>query len=99
MDIVDIERHERGIVRVVMKHETPATPWARISAAALLTVFAELLGDPTHPRHHHRIGAERFLGGRRSCPGWTRSPTRRKAAGGSTPPIALPGSCSPWTSR
>ncbi len=46
MDIVDIERHERGIVRVVMKHETGRNAMGEDLRGALLTVFAELLGDP-----------------------------------------------------
>ncbi len=46
MQFVDIERHERGIARVVMKHRGRATPWARTCGARCCRRLTELLNDP-----------------------------------------------------
>ncbi|WP_210496870.1 enoyl-CoA hydratase/isomerase family protein [Microvirga antarctica] len=47
MDIIDIERHERGIVRVVMKHAAARNAMGEDLRGALLPAFTELLSDQT----------------------------------------------------
>jgi 2-(1,2-epoxy-1,2-dihydrophenyl)acetyl-CoA isomerase len=45
VDIVDVERHGRGIARVVMRHEQARNAMGEDLRGALLPVFSELLGD------------------------------------------------------
>ena len=46
MDIVDVERHRRGIVRVVMRHEAARNAMGEVLRGALLQSFTDLMGDP-----------------------------------------------------
>ena len=45
MEIVEIERHGRGITRIVMKHEAARNAMGEDLRGALLDAFTELLGD------------------------------------------------------
>jgi 2-(1,2-epoxy-1,2-dihydrophenyl)acetyl-CoA isomerase len=47
VDIVGIERHERGVVRVVMRHEAARNAMGEDLRGALLAAFEALLADET----------------------------------------------------
>jgi len=46
VDIIDVERHGRGIVRLVMRHEAARNALGEDLRGALLRSFTELLADP-----------------------------------------------------
>lgn len=46
MDIIDIERHEHGIVRLVMRHEAARNALGEDLRGVLLGAFTDLMADP-----------------------------------------------------